>query len=193
MVNALNFWKEVVDAQAYDTEKALDLTMLEGIFEVTDGDAAMSFCGTYIYSKFGSTERDQGQIGVMDWFTTDRGHGNDFYEIFWAAGFAANKNSQALPEARQFLAYLLSPEAASLWIQHVQAPYPVLAEQIPEDSLYGTLMSLRSEQRPAPRVVTFQAFESKALQQMWQEETRRFIVGERTVEQFIERMNSRME
>ena len=167
--------------------------LLEGIFEVTDGNAAISFCGTYFYSDSGATERDQGQIGVMDWFTTEQGQGNHFYEIFWAAGFAANKNSRQLPEARQFLEYLLSPEAASLWIRHVQAPYPVMAEQIPEDSLYSTLMSLRSGQQPAPQAFTYSVFEPKALQKMWQEETRRFIVGERTVAQFIERMNSRME
>jgi ABC-type glycerol-3-phosphate transport system substrate-binding protein len=52
---------------------------------------------------------------------------------------------------------------------------------------------LRSGQQPAPQAFTYQTFESKALQNMWQEEIRRFIMGERTVEQFIERMNSRME
>ena len=193
VIDALNFLKAIVDAQAYDSVKALDLTLLEGIFEVTDGNAAMNFCGTYIYSKFGTTERDQGQIGVMDWFTVEQGQGNDFYEIFWVAGFAANKNSQSLPEAKQFLEYLMSPEAASLWIQHVQAPYPVPAEQVSDDSLYGMLMALRSGQQPAPHMFTFQAFQPKALQKMWQEETKRFIMGERTVEQFVERMNSRME
>lgn len=193
VVKALTFWKQVVDAQGYDRRKALDMTLLEGIFEVTDGNAAISFCGTYIYSKYGTTGHDQGQIGVMDWFSVAHGPGNDFYEIFWAAGFGANRHSKHLPEAKQFLEYLMSPEAASLWIRHVQAPYPIVAEEVPEDSLYGTLMKLRTEQQPAPQAFTYRNFEPTALQKMWEQETRRFIMGERTVEQFIERMNSRME
>ncbi len=193
VVKALTFWKAVVDAQGYAPEKALDLTLLDGILEVIDGRAAISFCGTYIYSKYGSTERDRGHIGVMDWFSVEQGQGNDLYEIIWVAGFAANTHSRYLPEAKQFLEYLMSPEAASLWIQYVQAPYPVLAEEMSADSLYGSLGALRIDQHPAPQPFTYRTFESKAQQKMWQEETRRFIVGERTVEQFIERMNSRME
>ena len=193
VVNALMFWKAVVDAQGYDSEKALDLTLLEGILDVVDGKAAMSFCGTYFYSKYGNTERDRGQIGVMDWFTVDQGVGNNLYEIIWGAGFAANARSRYLPEAKRFLEYLMSPEAASLWIRYVQSPYPVLAEKMPEESLYGILATLRTGQQPVPQPFTYRTFDSKAQQHMWQEETRRFIVGERAVDQFIERMNSRME
>jgi ABC-type glycerol-3-phosphate transport system substrate-binding protein len=138
-VKALTFWKQVVDAQGYDSEKALALTLSEGIFEITDGNAAISFCGTFIYSKYGTTERDRGQIGVMDWFSAEHGRGSNYYEISWAAGFGANKNSQYLSEAKQFLEYLMSSEAASLWAQHVRSPYPVIVEEVSEDSLYGML------------------------------------------------------
>lgn len=191
VVNALTFWKQVVDARGYNPDNALDLTLLEGIFEVTDGRAAISFCGTYIYSKYGTTERDRGQIGVMDWFTIGAGKGNGLYELFWAAGFAVNANSPRVEEGKRFLEYLMTAEAASLWIRYVQAPYPVMADDIPDDSLYGTLMRLRAGQQPAPGTFTHAVFHSKALQTLWEQEIRRFIIGERTVEQFVERMNSR--
>lgn len=69
ITNALTFWKQVIDAQAYNPENLLKLSLSDGIFEVTDGKAAMNFCGTWIYGKFAATERDRGQIGVLDWPT----------------------------------------------------------------------------------------------------------------------------
>ena len=193
VVAALKFWKQVVDAQGYDSRKALQLTLSEGIFEVTDGKAAISFCGTYIYSKYGATERDKGQIGILDWFTVENGKGNDYYEIFWAAGFGMNRHSAHPHEAKKFLEYLMTPSAASLWGRYVQAPYPIIAEKLSPDSLYETLMVLRKDRQAAPEPFTYGMFSSKAAQQMWQEETKQFIAGKRSVEQFIERMNSRLE
>lgn len=188
---ALDFWKDVVDLQGY-ASNVLQLNFLEGLFEVVEGRAAISFCGTYFYSKYGTTEKDQGQIGVLDWFTVENGKGNAYYEILWAAGFGINRRSAHLEEAKLFLEYLMTPEAASLWVQHVQAPYPVMAEDVSPDSLHGMLVSQRKGQQPAPYPFTYEAFASKAAHQMWEEETRKFVAGERTVNQFIERMNSRL-
>ncbi len=192
VVEALKYWKQVVDAGGYDASKVLQLTLAEGIFEVTDGRAAISFCGTYFYSKYGSTERDKGQIGVLDWFPVEHGKGNAYYEILWAAGFGVNRHSEHLKEAKQFLAYLLTPKAAALWTQHLQSPYPVTPETRSPHSLYDDLMTQRIGQSPAPEPFTYNAFASTAAQQMWEDCTRRFIMGELTVEQFIERMNSRL-
>ena len=189
---ALHLWKQVVDLKTY-APNVLDVSFADGLFEVIDGKAAISFCGTYFYSKYGTTEKDQGQIGVLDWFTVENGKGNAYYEVLWAAGFGINRNSKHLEEAQLFLEYLMSPEAASLWIQHVQAPYPVMAEDVPSDSLYGMLVTQRKGQQPTPYPFTYDAFTPKAAQQMWEEETRKFIAGERTVEQFVERMNSRLQ
>lgn len=190
---ALTFWKQVIDAQGYDLQKAIDLTLSEGIFEVTDGQAALSFCGTYFYSKYGMTDRDHGQIGVLDWFTVPNGKGNGYYEIFWGAGFGINAKSAHIAEAKQLLAYLMSPEASSLWMKYVQTPYPVTAGEVDPSSLYSMLLAQRSGQQPSPVLFSYIPFPLKATQQMWELETRKFITGEHTVEQFIERMNSRLQ
>ena len=194
VVAALTFWKQVVDAQGYDPQKALTLSLSEGIYEVTDGKAAMNFCGTWIYGKYAETERDKGQIGVLDWFTVENGKGNDVYEISWVAGYGINLNSRYIPEAKKFLEFLMTPLASSLWVKYVQAPYPVLAEKIPENTLYGSLAAQRVNQTPIIQVLPFEAgYGIKGADNMWLEETRKFIAGEHTVKQFIERMNSRLE
>lgn len=193
VVQALTFWKQVVDVPGYDRQKALELTLLDGIFEVTDGNAAISFCGTYLYGKYGTTARDQGQIGVLDWFTVEHGKGNTFYEIFWAAGYGINHNSHQLEDAKKFLEYLMRPAAGSLWVKYVQSPYPVMPEEILPDSLYGQLMLQRKGQKPAPQPFTYTPLPSQAAQQMWEDAVRRFITGEHTVELFVERMNSRLQ
>ncbi len=193
IVAALDFWKQVVDARGYDNEKAATLSMLDGIFEVTDGHAAISFCGTWIYSKFGTTERDKGQIGVLDWFTVENGEGNDFYEIVWVAGYGINRNSQHLDTAKKFLEFLMTPTAASLWAKHVQGPYPVITENLPSDTLYGSLAQRRKDQQAFTQLFSYPYFGSKAANNMWNAETRKFILGERTVEEFVRNMNSRLE
>ncbi len=191
-VAALNFWQHVIDAKGYDPSKALQLTLSEGIFEVTDGKAAMNFCGTYFYSKYGATERDKGQIGVLDWFTVKNGKGNKYYEILWEAGFGINKHSAHLEDAKAFLEYLMTPEAASLWMERVQTPYPVIAQKISAESLCGKLTEQRKHQTPSSVLFTYESFAEEAAQRMWEDVTRKFIVGTCTVEQFIERMNSRL-
>jgi ABC-type glycerol-3-phosphate transport system substrate-binding protein len=193
VVQALTFWKQVVDVPGYDRQKALDLTLLDGIFEVTDGNAAIGFCGTYFYGKYGTTARDQGQIGILDWFTVEQGKGNTFYEISWAAGYGINQNSQQLEAAKHFLEYLMSPAAGSLWIKYVQSPYPVMPEEILPDSLYGMLATQRTGQQPAPESFTYAPWPSEAAQQMWEDVVRRFITGEHTVDLLIDRMNSRLQ
>jgi ABC-type glycerol-3-phosphate transport system substrate-binding protein len=193
VVAALKFWKQVIDAQGYDVPKILQLTMEQGIFEVTDGKAAICFSGTWIYGKYAKTARDHGQIGVLDWFMVENGKGNRYYNVVWVSGFGVNRHSAHLAEAQQFLQYLMTPAAASLWLKYVQTPYPVMADEISPDSLYGMLARQRKGQQPAPQSLTYHGFQSKVTQELWEDETRRFVMGEHTVEQFIERMNSRLE
>lgn len=192
VIRALELWKQVVDVPGYDPQKALQLTLLDGIYEVVDGNAALSFCGTYFYGKYGATERDQGQIGVLDWFTVENGKGNAYYEMFWGAGYGINRHSQHLDEARKFLEYLLRPAAGSLWMKYVQSPYPVMPDEMLPDSLYSILMSQRTGQQPVTEAFTYTPFPTKAATQMWEDAVRKFIVGDHSVELFIERMNSRL-
>ncbi len=192
IVKALEFWKQVVDAGAYNSDQAMKLTMNEGIFAMTDGEAAMNFCGTWIYSKFGATERDNGQVGVLDWFTVDGGNGNDFYELAYVAGFGVNTNSPRVEEARQFIQFLMTPQAATLWLEHVQAPYPVMSKEIPEDSLYGTLLQLREGKQPVNQLFSYPYFGTKAATNMWDSASKSLIKGNYPVEQFVKDMNSRM-
>ncbi len=190
---ALEFWKQVVDAQGYDQNILLSQTFPEKIFDMTDGRAAINFCGTWIYSKFGATERDQGQVGVLDWFTVEQGKGNETYEMFWAAGYGINKHSQHLSEAKKFLEFLMTPTAAKFWAQHVQGPYPVIVEDLPLDTLYGVLAQNRKDQEAFTQYFSCPFIESKALSNMWYEETVKFLTGEHSVEEFVKNMNSRMQ
>lgn len=193
VVKALTFWKQVVEAHAYDNEKALKLSLSEGIWEMTDGKAALSFCGTWIYSKFGATERDKGQVGVLDWFTAANGKGNDFYDMAWVAGYGINRNSQRLEAAQKFLAFLMTPAAANLYVKHVQGPYPVAAAELAAETLYSSLTALRSQKKPVNIALAPLDFGSKAANNMWLQETQKFITGAQTVEGFIEQMNSRLQ
>ena len=188
----LQFWKQVVDAQGYDAEKAMQLGLVDGIFEVTDGRAAMSFCGTFFYSKYAGTAHEHDNIGVLDWFSVPNGKGNPFYEISWVAGYGVNKQSRYVAEAKQFLEFLLTPKAAALWLQYVQSPYPLTANATIEQSLYSQLAAQRLEQQPSPVGFTYQSFSGIAAQRMWEDVSKRFIVGELSVEEFIRRMNSRL-
>ncbi|GAK58529.1 extracellular solute-binding protein family 1 [Candidatus Vecturithrix granuli] len=193
IVAALEFWKQVVDAQGYDQDTLLSQTFPEKIFDMTDGRAAINFCGTWIYSKFGATERDQGQVGVLDWFTVEQGKGNDVYEMFWAAGYGINKHSQHLAEAKQFLEFLMTPTAALLWAQHVQGPYPVIVENLPSGTLYGALTQKRNTQEAFTQYFSCPFLGAKALSNMWYEETVKFLMGEHSVEEFVKNMNSRIQ
>ncbi len=186
------FWKEVVDAQGYDPEKALTLGLVDGIFEVTDGRAAISFCGTFFYSKYAGTEHDRQNIGVLDWFTVPNGKGNDFYEISWTAGYGINKNSQHVAEAKQFLEFLMTQNAASLWLQYVQSPYPLTADTVMENSLYSQLAAQREKQQPSPVGFTYQSFAELPAQRMWEDVSKRLISGELNADEFIIRINTRM-
>lgn len=192
IVAALEFWKQVVDVQGYDQNALLSMTFPEKIFEMTDGRAAMNLCGTWIYSKFGTTERDRGQVGVLDWFTVEHGKGNDAYEIFWAAGYGVNKHSEHLEEAKHFLEFLMTPAAATLWAEHVQGPYPVRVDDLPPDSLYSSLAHTRKNQEAFPYYFSCPFIESKALSNMWYEEMVKFLTGKHSVEEFVNKMNSRM-
>jgi len=188
----ITFWKQIVDAQGYDKEKALSLGLEGGIFEVTDGRAAMSFCGTFFYSKYAGTEHDRGNISALDWFSVPNGKGNNFYEISWAAGFGVNKNSTFAAEGKQFLQFLLSPKAGELWQQYVQAPYPVLTGEQSSQSLYNQLAAQRGGQQQSPVAFTYQLFTETAAQKMWDESSKRLISGELSVEEFTKNMNSRL-
>lgn len=191
-VAALTFWKQVVDAQGYDSAKAVALNLNDGIYEVTDGRAGINFCGTWIYSKFGMTDRDKGQVGVLDWFTVENGKGNEMYELTWVAGYGINKNSQYLQDAKKFLEFLVTPEAAAAWVQYVQGPYPVTAQNIPANSLYGALEKLRTNKQAVNLSFNFLPFPAKAANNMWVEETKKFVTGQHSVEELITNMNSRL-
>lgn len=193
IVAALEFWKQVVDAQGYDQALLLSQTFPEKIFDMTDGRAAINFCGTWIYSKFGATERDRGQVGVLDWFTVEQGKGNNAYEIFWAAGYGINKHSQHLSEAKKFLEFLMTPTVAKFWAQYVQGPYPVIVEDLSPDTLYGALTQNRNNQEAFAQYFSCPFLGSKALSNMWYEETVKFLTGEHSVEEFVKNMNSRIQ
>lgn len=184
----LAFWKRVVDAQGYDKEKAFTLGLVDGIYEVTDGRAAMSFCGTFFYSKYAGTEHDRG----LDWFNVPNGKGNNFYEISWTAGYGINKNSKYVAEAKQFLEFLLTPKAAVLWLQYVQSPYPLATDNLGETSLYSQLAAQRKTQQPSPIGFTYQSFSGLAAQKMWEKVSKDFIEGKLSIEEFISNMNSRL-
>ena len=189
---ALTFWKQVVDAQGYDGQNALKMNMNDSIYEMTDGRAGLNFCGTWIYSKFGLTDRDKGQVGVLDWFTVENGKGNDVYELAWVAGYGINRNSKRIEAAKKFLEFLMTPTAASLWVKYVQGPYPVMAGDIPKDSLYAQLLQQRASKTSINFMFHFLNFSSDAANNTWAEETKRFVSGQETVQGFIEQMNLRM-
>ena len=189
---ALTFWKQVVDAQGYDGQNALKMNLNDGIYAMTDGKAGINFCGTWIYSKFGLTDRDQGQVGVLDWFTVENGKGNDVYELAWVAGFGINSHSKRIEAAKKFLEFLMTPTAASLWVKYVQGPYPVMAGDIPKESLYAELIRQRGSKTSFNFMFHFLNFASTAANSAWAEETKRFINGQETVEGFSDAMNFRM-
>ena len=193
MTNALTFWKQVIDAQAYNPENLLKLSLSDGIFEVTDGKAAINFCGTWIYGKFAATERDRGQIGVLDWPTPKDGKGNNVYEIQWPAGYGINKASQHVDEAKKFLEFLMTPQAAESWARYVQSPYPVIDVDIPQESLYSALAAQRKQSQPIIQAFSFEAgFGEKGADKMWLLETQKFLLGETSVEKLVKNMNSRL-
>jgi ABC-type glycerol-3-phosphate transport system substrate-binding protein len=116
-----------------------------------------------------------------------------YYEIFWGAGYGVNKNSHHLDEAKKFLEFLMTPVAASLWAVHVQSPYPVITKEWHSGTLYGSLMQLRDHHQAFPKNFSCPGFKTKAINNMWVEEAQKFITGEHSVEEFVERMNSRIE
>lgn len=189
---ALQSWKRMVDAGAYDADKALSLSLLDGIFEVLDGRAGMSFCGTWIYSKYGQTDRDRQQLGVMEFFAVDKSQHNDLYTVRFGPGYGINKHSPRQADARKFLEFLLTPSAAEQWLAHVQSPYPQTASAIPDDSLYAAL----AEQRRSMKSITYDllvnSFPTKAANNAWTAMTRKFITGKLSVAEFTSTMNSRL-
>lgn len=191
--NALTFWKQVVDAQAYDPENALKLSLSDGIFEMTDGKAAINFCGTWIYGKYATTERDRNQVGVLDWPTPKDGKGNQEYEIQWPAGYGINKYSQHVEDAKKFLEFLMTTKAAELWVRHVQSPYPVIDVAIPQDTLYSVLAEQRKQSQPIIQAFSFEAgFGNKGSDKMWLLSMQKFITGAMSVEEVVSHMNSRL-
>ena len=190
---ALTFWKQVVDARWYDNETLLKLSLSDGIFEMTDGKAAINFCGTWIYGKYATTERDRNQIGVLDWPTPKDGKGNSVYEIQWPAGYGINKYSPRVEDAKKFLEFLMTPQAAELWVRHVQSPYPVVDVTIPSDTLYSVLAEQRKQSQPIIQAFSFEAgFGDKGSDKMWLVTTQKFLMGELSVEELVESMNSRL-
>ena len=86
ILKALNYWKTIVDAGGYDCEKSRDLNLSGGIFEMIEERAAISFSDTLSYSKFSSTKRIKGVVGVMDWFNVTGGKGNNTFGYTYGGG-----------------------------------------------------------------------------------------------------------
>jgi len=190
IVRGLNYWKKIIDAGGYDCSKSLSLDLSDGILEMIEGRAAISFCDTWIYSTFGDTKRVYGQVGVLDWFNVPDGKGNNTFDYTLDAGYGVNRFSPRVELAKQYLQFLITPHTAKLWAKHVQSPYPITLPSWPADSYYGELAAQRRNQKQM-RGVGYFFLPTPALNTMWSNVTKEFICGQISVDDFVRRMNSR--
>jgi ABC-type glycerol-3-phosphate transport system substrate-binding protein len=86
ILRALNYWKTIVDAGGYNCEKSQALNLSDSVFEMMEEQAAISFSDTLSYSKFSSTKRIKGVVGVMDWFNVPQGKGNNTFGYTYGGG-----------------------------------------------------------------------------------------------------------
>ena len=189
ILQALNYWKAIVDAGGYDCEKSQVLNHSDGIFEMLEERAGISFSDTLSYSKFSSTKRIKGVVGVMDWFNVPQGKGNNTFGYTYGGGYGINRHSPRIALAKKFLQFLITPPAAKLWTKHIQSPYPISLQKWPANSIYGELAAQRRHQKQTQAVEQLY-FRHPALNKMWSDLTKKFICGNVSVEAFVQRMNS---
>jgi ABC-type glycerol-3-phosphate transport system substrate-binding protein len=189
ILQALNYWKSIVDAGGYDCEKSQVLNHSDSIFEMLEERAAISFSDTLSYSKFSSTKRIKGVVGVMDWFNVPQGKGNNTFGYTYGGGYGINRHSSRVELAKKFLQFLITPPAAELWTKHVQSPYPISLQKWPANSIYGELAAQRRHQKQTQAVEQLY-FQDPALSKIWSDLTKKFICGDVSVEEFVQRMNS---
>ena len=129
-------------------------------------------------------------VGVLDWFNVPEGKGNNTFGHTYAAGYGVNRHSRNLGLAKQFLQFLITPQAAQLWTKYVQSPYPIPLNIWPSVSIYDELAVQRTNQTQAEGVGHL-LFQKSALNNLWSEMTRDFICGRISVDDFVHRMNSK--
>ncbi|MGD8975596.1 MAG: extracellular solute-binding protein [Desulfobacterales bacterium] len=193
IIRSLKYWKKIIDAGGYDCSKSLRLGLSDGILEMIEGRAAISFCDTWIYSTFGAAgaaRSKYGRVGVLDWFNVPDGKGNNTFDYTLDAGYGVNRYSPSVELAKQYLQYLITPHAAKLWTRHVQSPYPISLPNWPADSFYGELAAQRRNQKQM-KGIGYLFLPTPALNNMWSNVTKEFICGRISVDDFVRRMNSR--
>jgi ABC-type glycerol-3-phosphate transport system substrate-binding protein len=190
IIRSLTYWKKIVDAGGYECPKSLQLNLSDAIFEIMESRAAISFCDILSYAKISARKRIRGRVGVLDWFNVPQGKGNNTFGHTYGSGYGVNRHSRRVGLAKQFLQFLITPQAAQLWTRYVQSPYPIPLHIWPSDSIYDELAVQRTNQTQTEGVehLLFQKF---ALNNLWSEITRDFICGRIGVNDFAHRMNSK--
>ena len=190
IIRSLTYWKKIVDAGGYECPKSLQLNPSDAIFEIMENRAAISFCDTLSYAKISAKKRIRGGVGVLDWFNVPQGKGNNTFGHTYGAGYGVNRHSRRVGLAKQFLQFLITPQAAQLWTKYVQSPYPIPLHIWPSDSIYDELAVQRTNQTQTEGVDHL-LFQKSALNNLWSEMTRKFICGRISVDDFVQRMNSK--
>ena len=190
IIRSLTYWKKIVDAGGYDCPKSRQLNLSDAISEIMENRAAIIFCDIFSYAKISSRWRIRGSVGVLDWFNVPEGKGNNTFGHTYGAGYGVNRHSRNLGLAKQFLQFLITPQAAQLWTKYVQSPYPIPLHIWPSVSIYDELAVQRTNQTQAEGVDHL-LFQKSALNNLWSEMTRDFICGRISVDDFVHRMNSK--
>jgi ABC-type glycerol-3-phosphate transport system substrate-binding protein len=190
IIRSLTYWKKIVDAGGYECPKSLQLNLSDAISEIMESRAAIIFCDILSYAKISSRWRIRGRVGVLDWFNVPEGKGNNTFGHTYGAGYGVNRHSRNVGLAKQFLQFLITPQAAQLWTKYVQSPYPIPLNIWPSVSIYDELAVQRTNQTQAEGVDHL-LFQKSALNNLWSEMTRDFICGRISVDDFVHRMNSK--
>lgn len=190
IIRSLTYWKKIVDAGGYDCPKSRQLNLSDAISEIMENRAAIIFCDILSYAKISSRWRIRGSVGVLDWFNVPEGKGNNTFGHTYGAGYGVNRHSRNVGLAKQFLQFLITPQAAQLWTKYVQSPYPIPLNIWPSVSIYDELAVQRTNQTQAEGVGHL-LFQKSALNNLWSEMIRDFICGRISVDDFVNRMNSK--
>jgi len=190
IIRSLTYWKKIVDAGGYDCPKSRQLNLSDAISEIMENRAAIIFCDIFSYAKISYRWRIRGSVGVLDWFNVPEGKGNNTFGHTYGAGYGVNRHSRNVGLAKQFLQFLITPQAAQLWTKYVQSPYPIPLNIWPSVSIYDELAVQRTNQTQAEGVGHL-LFQKSALNHLWSEMTRDFICGRISVDDFVHRMNSK--
>ena len=190
IIRSLTYWKKIVDAGGYDCPKSRQLNLSDAISEIMENRAAIIFCDIFSYAKISYRWRIRGSVGVLDWFNVPEGKGNNTFGHTYGAGYGVNRHSRNVGLAKQFLQFLITPQAAQLWTKYVQSPYPIPLNIWPSVSIYDELAVQRTNQTQAEGVGHL-LFQKSALNHLWSEMTRDFICGQISVDDFVHQMNSK--